>query len=255
MMNETCPQCHGRQLVYDEPCPVCHGSGHGVSDRTIQARIPAGVKDGQKIRLRARAPPARRAARPATCSWWSRSPAPGVPPQGRQPHPRRPGHLRRGGARRRDHGAHARRRPGDRSRSRPAPRAAASFRVRGRGAPNATAPRATSWSPCRCRCPASSTRPAPGGRRLPRRGNGARPAGRAVRRADGRAMTLPRRAPAARPDGPGLRDQRGRRAHRAAPADAAHLRPDRPGLAWAARAVAADATPCTTSSCCARSRS
>ena len=26
---ETCPQCHGRQLVYDDPCPVCHGSGRG----------------------------------------------------------------------------------------------------------------------------------------------------------------------------------------------------------------------------------
>ncbi len=52
MMNETCPECHGRQLVYDEVCPVCHGSGHGVSSRTISARIPAGVKDGQKIRLR-----------------------------------------------------------------------------------------------------------------------------------------------------------------------------------------------------------
>ena len=52
LMNETCPECHGRQLVYDEPCPVCHGSGRGVSARTIQARIPAGVKDGQKIRLK-----------------------------------------------------------------------------------------------------------------------------------------------------------------------------------------------------------
>lgn len=49
---ETCPQCHGRQLVYDEPCPVCHGSGRGTSNRTIQARIPAGVKNGQRIRLR-----------------------------------------------------------------------------------------------------------------------------------------------------------------------------------------------------------
>ena len=51
-MNETCPVCHGRQLVYDEPCPTCHGSGRGLSSRTIQARIPAGVKDGQKIRLK-----------------------------------------------------------------------------------------------------------------------------------------------------------------------------------------------------------
>ena len=51
-MNETCPECHGRQLVYDESCPTCHGSGRGQSSRTISARIPAGVKDGQRIRLR-----------------------------------------------------------------------------------------------------------------------------------------------------------------------------------------------------------
>ncbi|HEU5037534.1 MAG TPA: molecular chaperone DnaJ [Nocardioides sp.] len=51
-INETCPMCGGRQLVYDESCPTCHGSGRGMSARTIQARIPAGVKDGQRIRLR-----------------------------------------------------------------------------------------------------------------------------------------------------------------------------------------------------------
>ncbi|MFB9311571.1 molecular chaperone DnaJ [Nocardioides plantarum] len=51
-INETCPGCGGRQLVYDDKCPTCHGSGRGTSARTIQARIPAGVKDGQRIRLR-----------------------------------------------------------------------------------------------------------------------------------------------------------------------------------------------------------
>jgi molecular chaperone DnaJ len=51
-INETCPVCGGRQLVYDEPCPTCHGNGRGTSARTISARIPAGVKDGQRIRLR-----------------------------------------------------------------------------------------------------------------------------------------------------------------------------------------------------------
>ncbi|KRC52843.1 MULTISPECIES: molecular chaperone DnaJ [unclassified Nocardioides] len=51
-MNETCPACGGRQLVYDDPCPTCHGSGLGQATRTIQAKIPAGVKDGQRIRLR-----------------------------------------------------------------------------------------------------------------------------------------------------------------------------------------------------------
>ena len=51
-MNETCPECHGRQLVYDDACPTCHGSGRGLSKRTVSARIPAGVKDGQRIRLK-----------------------------------------------------------------------------------------------------------------------------------------------------------------------------------------------------------
>ena len=51
-MNETCPACRGRGMIVDDPCPSCHGSGRGLSDRTIQARIPAGVRDGQKIKLR-----------------------------------------------------------------------------------------------------------------------------------------------------------------------------------------------------------
>lgn len=51
-VNQTCPVCHGHQLIYDEVCPTCHGSGRGQSTRTIQARIPAGVKDGQRIRLK-----------------------------------------------------------------------------------------------------------------------------------------------------------------------------------------------------------
>ncbi len=51
-MNETCPSCRGRGLVVDDPCPTCNGSGRGLSNRTISARIPAGVKDGQRIRLR-----------------------------------------------------------------------------------------------------------------------------------------------------------------------------------------------------------
>jgi molecular chaperone DnaJ len=51
-MNETCPACGGRGLVVDDPCPTCHGSVRGLSNRTIYARIPAGVKDGQRIRIR-----------------------------------------------------------------------------------------------------------------------------------------------------------------------------------------------------------
>ncbi|WP_030170741.1 molecular chaperone DnaJ [Spirillospora albida] len=54
---EPCRECRGRGLVVDDPCPVCHGSGRKQSDRTIQARVPAGVADGQKIRLKGRGAP------------------------------------------------------------------------------------------------------------------------------------------------------------------------------------------------------
>ena len=49
---EPCVTCRGRGLFVDDPCPTCHGSGRGLSSRTVQARIPAGVKDGARIRLK-----------------------------------------------------------------------------------------------------------------------------------------------------------------------------------------------------------
>jgi len=51
-LTEPCPPCRGRGLVVDDPCPTCLGSGRATSSRTMQVRIPAGVKDGQRIRLR-----------------------------------------------------------------------------------------------------------------------------------------------------------------------------------------------------------
>jgi molecular chaperone DnaJ len=55
--SEPCRDCKGRGLLVDDPCPVCEGSGRGKSTRTIQARIPAGVADGQRIRLKAKGAP------------------------------------------------------------------------------------------------------------------------------------------------------------------------------------------------------
>ncbi|MBA2508563.1 MAG: molecular chaperone DnaJ [Nocardioidaceae bacterium] len=51
-MTEPCRSCRGRGMVVDDPCPSCHGSGRASSSTTMQARIPAGVRDGQRIRLR-----------------------------------------------------------------------------------------------------------------------------------------------------------------------------------------------------------
>jgi len=59
-MTEPCQQCRGRGLVVEDPCPVCHGSGRGTSSRTMQVRIPAGVRDNQRIRLRGKGAPGER---------------------------------------------------------------------------------------------------------------------------------------------------------------------------------------------------
>ena len=54
---EPCPTCAGRGLYVDEACTTCRGSGRGLSTRTVQARIPAGVKDGARIRLKGKGGP------------------------------------------------------------------------------------------------------------------------------------------------------------------------------------------------------
>ena len=54
---EPCRDCRGRGLLVDDPCAVCGGSGQALSTRTLRARIPAGVADGQHIRLTGKGQP------------------------------------------------------------------------------------------------------------------------------------------------------------------------------------------------------
>jgi molecular chaperone DnaJ len=51
-MTEPCDKCRGRGMVVEHPCPTCQGSGRAPSSRTLQVRVPAGVKNGQRIRLK-----------------------------------------------------------------------------------------------------------------------------------------------------------------------------------------------------------
>jgi molecular chaperone DnaJ len=58
--SEPCRNCRGTGSVVDDPCPTCTGSGVTTQTRTITVRIPAGVKDGQRIRLAGKGAPGRR---------------------------------------------------------------------------------------------------------------------------------------------------------------------------------------------------
>ncbi len=49
--SEPCTNCHGSGSIIDDPCPNCHGERTVLSSRTLSTRIPAGVSDGQRIRL------------------------------------------------------------------------------------------------------------------------------------------------------------------------------------------------------------
>ena len=51
-MSEPCPDCRGRGLIVETPCPECDGSGRGKTTSSLQVRIPAGVQDGQRVRLK-----------------------------------------------------------------------------------------------------------------------------------------------------------------------------------------------------------
>ena len=58
--SEPCRECQGVGTVVDEKCPECRGSGGVTKTRTLNVRIPAGVNDGQRIRLAGRGEPGER---------------------------------------------------------------------------------------------------------------------------------------------------------------------------------------------------
>jgi molecular chaperone DnaJ len=59
-----CPNCAGRGSVVTDPCPTCSGSGVERRPREVKVRIPAGVSDGQRIRLKGRGGPGRNGGPP-----------------------------------------------------------------------------------------------------------------------------------------------------------------------------------------------
>ncbi len=56
VLDGTCPECGGRGEVWTEPCTTCVASGVVPVRCTIQVTVPPGVADGERVRLRVRAP-------------------------------------------------------------------------------------------------------------------------------------------------------------------------------------------------------
>ena len=50
-ISQPCPQCGGRGEIVEHPCPDCRGTGLTLQRKRYRVNVPAGVKDGTRIRL------------------------------------------------------------------------------------------------------------------------------------------------------------------------------------------------------------
>ncbi len=51
-LQQPCPRCHGMGSIVETPCPTCHGAGRERRTKRFKVRVPAGAKDGTRIKLR-----------------------------------------------------------------------------------------------------------------------------------------------------------------------------------------------------------
>jgi molecular chaperone DnaJ len=56
-LSRVCPRCSGRGTIVEKACPTCHGRGITKRTREVKVRVPAGVEDGQRIRVKGRGAP------------------------------------------------------------------------------------------------------------------------------------------------------------------------------------------------------
>ena len=54
---QTCPDCHGTGKIIRDKCPDCHGTGYVSNRKTIEVTVPAGIDNGQSIRIREKGEP------------------------------------------------------------------------------------------------------------------------------------------------------------------------------------------------------
>lgn len=54
---QPCPDCNGTGKIIKEKCPDCHGSGYINTRKTIEVTIPAGIDNGQSVRIQGKGEP------------------------------------------------------------------------------------------------------------------------------------------------------------------------------------------------------
>ena len=54
---QTCPECHGTGKIIKDKCPDCRGTGYIAKRRKIKVSIPAGIDNGQSVRIREKGEP------------------------------------------------------------------------------------------------------------------------------------------------------------------------------------------------------
>lgn len=63
-IQQTCPTCRGSGKIIAQPCPKCHGEGRIKTTKTLSVKVPAGVDDGDQIRLGGEGEPGERGGPP-----------------------------------------------------------------------------------------------------------------------------------------------------------------------------------------------